>query len=394
MFAAANKAAENGEIVPSTASREFLWKMLVSLTGVCWLGANFQGDDLEVIYKETRKIMKHITDEIYSPIYFFPSLGELNFSFKRAAMSFFETLRSHVHRCHVDNSGSLVDHLVKLAHDLFMPQPQDEAVKAFMQLFLPSAEKLSATLEWCLIELCRNPHLARRLLAEYDSLCSAPSTTHSSTPSAANSAFSGSPSCTTTASFAVYSPWSSSGASSPYGMSSSSTPTPPSSDKEFLVKSGTLSMDAINKMKFLDNFVREVLRLHPPTITIIREAVEEVDLGGLVVKKGTMVGTAVHALHRDPKVFSNPDVCDPDRWDNMDLSSTLVRYQFLPFGIGPRHCLGAAFSQVVLKVSIISILRNYDLSLSHNDFKPVGLLVGLPSPMPLVLTPKAINKSE
>ncbi|GFX75022.1 cytochrome P450 3A21 [Trichonephila clavipes] len=125
---------------------------------------------------------------------------------------------------------------------------------------------------------------------------------------------------------------------------------------------GELSYEAIQGMKYLDNVVAETLRIFPPSTRL--ERVADVDLKladtGITIPKGTIVTIPNYALQHDPQFFPNPDVFDPDRF-TVEERAKRDPYAYLPFGAGPRNCIGMRFALMEIKVCLVYIVANFKL---------------------------------
>nr|XP_012218891.1 PREDICTED: cytochrome P450 6l1-like [Linepithema humile] len=98
------------------------------------------------------------------------------------------------------------------------------------------------------------------------------------------------------------------------------------------------SYEAFNDMKYLDQVIAEALRLHPPVSTIDRYTRQDYRISGtdIIIEKGTPVFISLYGLGEDPKFWHAPEVFNPNRFaeNNRDMSV------YLPFGLGPRMCVG------------------------------------------------------
>jgi len=92
-------------------------------------------------------------------------------------------------------------------------------------------------------------------------------------------------------------------------------------------------------------FLEETMRLYPPAVQIIREAARDDDMCGVCVKKGEIIGIYPWLVHRHRTLWDNPDAFDIDRFAEPNRGK-LHRFQYLPFGAGPRICVGARFATV------------------------------------------------
>ena len=101
--------------------------------------------------------------------------------------------------------------------------------------------------------------------------------------------------------------------------------------------------DSINNLKYLDAVVWEALRLYPPIGRVERQcaADHKLEKGNIVIPAGMTISIPIYAIHRDPMNFENPDDFIPERFFCCDESKGLPHpWCFLPFGGGPRNCLG------------------------------------------------------
>ncbi|XP_075739211.1 cytochrome P450 3A24-like isoform X1 [Rhipicephalus microplus] len=114
------------------------------------------------------------------------------------------------------------------------------------------------------------------------------------------------------------------------------------------------SMDAVAKLKYLHCVVSETLRLYPTAPRLERSAVEDCVLGetGIKIRKGGMVTVPLYALHRDPEFFPEPDTFKPERFSEENVAS-IMPYTYLPFGAGPRNCIGMRLGLHAIKVALL-----------------------------------------
>ncbi|KAL9380204.1 hypothetical protein Peur_028686 [Populus x canadensis] len=123
--------------------------------------------------------------------------------------------------------------------------------------------------------------------------------------------------------------------------------------------------DMLRKMKQLNMVIHESLRLYPPVAVVSREAFKEMKFGGITVPKGVNVWTMVLTLHTDPEVWG-PDAYrfNPDRFAKGITGACKLPHLYMPFGVGPRMCLGQNLAIAELKILIALILSQFSLSLS------------------------------
>ncbi|XP_014206459.1 cytochrome P450 6k1 [Copidosoma floridanum] len=118
-----------------------------------------------------------------------------------------------------------------------------------------------------------------------------------------------------------------------------------------------MTYEAFNHMKYVDQCLNEGLRLHPPISTIDRVARNDYKIPGTnhIIKKGTAIYISLYGMQTDPRFFDQPDVFDPSRFDGTKQISDA----YMPFGIGPRMCLGVKSGELHSKVALAIILRDY-----------------------------------
>jgi cytochrome P450 len=111
-----------------------------------------------------------------------------------------------------------------------------------------------------------------------------------------------------------------------------------------------------------DRIVRESMRLYPPAWSLGREATEDVELGDRRFRRGTWFWFLPWTMHRDPRWYADPGRFDPDRWAG-DFAKGLPRFAYLPFGGGPRQCIGNAFATMETVLCLATIARRFRLDL-------------------------------
>lgn len=114
----------------------------------------------------------------------------------------------------------------------------------------------------------------------------------------------------------------------------------------------------IAKLKYTKQVIEEAMRLYTPTPIFTRTAREATEVCGVPVKKGGHVLLALYAMHRRPDLWEGPDAFDPDRFQAKKVKER-NRFQFVPFGGGPRVCIGAAFAMAEAAVILASLLRDF-----------------------------------
>ncbi len=108
--------------------------------------------------------------------------------------------------------------------------------------------------------------------------------------------------------------------------------------------------------------IDEANRLYPPITAISRVAIGRDELAGEPIKPGTMIVIAPYVLHRHRALWKKPDHFDPNRFFGA-ARETIDRFSYLPFGVGPRICIGAAFAIQEASIVIATIMRNFTLEM-------------------------------
>ncbi|OAD56572.1 putative cytochrome P450 6a14 [Eufriesea mexicana] len=140
---------------------------------------------------------------------------------------------------------------------------------------------------------------------------------------------------------------------------------------EVLAKTnGVITYDCIKEMKYLDACFQETLRKYPVLLWLSRTALQDYTFPGtkISVEKGQQVYLPVRAIQRDPEIYPEPANFDPERFTD-EQAKTRHPMFFLPFGDGPRNCIGARFAKNQSKVSIISILSKFRIEECEKTFK-------------------------
>jgi len=109
--------------------------------------------------------------------------------------------------------------------------------------------------------------------------------------------------------------------------------------------------------------VEEAMRLYPPIIGLSRVAIQPDELAGRTIERGTMVVISPWVLHRHRLLWDDPDLFDPSRFLR-GAQRTIERHAYLPFGVGPRMCIGAAFALQEATITLATITRNFTLRLA------------------------------
>ncbi|MBB6682328.1 cytochrome P450, partial [Aequorivita sp. 609] len=130
--------------------------------------------------------------------------------------------------------------------------------------------------------------------------------------------------------------------------------------------------EAVMNMDYLDAALSESLRLYPVAARLERVCKKTVEINGLIIPKDMVVMIPTFALHRDPDYWSEPESFKPERFTKGNKES-IDPYMYMPFGLGPRNCIGMRFAQVTMKLAIVEILQRFDISVCEETQVPLEL---------------------
>ena len=149
---------------------------------------------------------------------------------------------------------------------------------------------------------------------------------------------------------------------------------------------GEIDYETLVKLPYLDAVISESLRKYPPAVRLNRVASQKYQLGntGITLDKGSNVNILVYAMHHNEEYYPSPDKFKPERFLPFNRDQ-LKPFTYLPFGSGPRNCVGMRFALLEAKLALAKIITKYKFVKSKSTQVPLTFL-----PNRLVLTPKSI----
>jgi len=140
------------------------------------------------------------------------------------------------------------------------------------------------------------------------------------------------------------------------------------------MKNGNVDYEATTKMEYMDKFISELLRMYPPGTRLERRCTREWQIPGTkhVVEKDVLVYMPVISMHRDPNLYPNPDNFDPERF-TPEAKAARNPYTYMPFGQGPRNCIGMRFALMEAKVALAYVVYNFIIEPSAKTPVPLKL---------------------
>lgn len=135
-----------------------------------------------------------------------------------------------------------------------------------------------------------------------------------------------------------------------------------------------LTYEAMLEMNYLEKVINETLRKYPPLPILNRQCTVDylIPNTDIVLEKGRKVIIPVLGLHHDEDYYPEPEKFDPERFSE-ENKCTRPPFTFLPFGEGPRNCIGMRFGMMQVKVGITVLLKNYEFSVSPKTQTPLKM---------------------
>ncbi|XP_060861012.1 probable cytochrome P450 6a14 [Metopolophium dirhodum] len=125
---------------------------------------------------------------------------------------------------------------------------------------------------------------------------------------------------------------------------------------------GVIDNDFLNNLVYLDMVIAETLRKHPLLFALFRVATKtyHVPNDSLIIEKGQRILIPTFSLHFDPRYFSDPEVFNPERFSTEEKAMR-PNGVYLPFGDGPRICIGKRFAEMEMKLALVEILSKFEV---------------------------------
>jgi cytochrome P450 len=152
---------------------------------------------------------------------------------------------------------------------------------------------------------------------------------------------------------------------------------------------GPVGTEHLERLVYTRAVLEEAMRLYPPVPFMSRAALAEDRIGTLRIPKGSLVTIAPYVLHRHRRLWDAPDAFDPDRF-LPDRRAGIDRFAYLPFGAGPRVCIGQAFALQEAMIVLAHAVRvaRWDVDEGH-DIRPVHRITLRPEGgLPVRLVPR------
>jgi cytochrome P450 len=145
----------------------------------------------------------------------------------------------------------------------------------------------------------------------------------------------------------------------------------------------------LERLPYTDQVVSEAMRLYPPVYAIARRAREDTEVGGFRVPRGAEVMAWVYFTHRDPRFFPDPEAFRPERFAK-ERAAALPKGAYLPFGAGPRACIGRSFATMEARLILATLAQRHRLTLAPGQaLEPMPRITLTPKHgMKMIITPR------
>ena len=138
-----------------------------------------------------------------------------------------------------------------------------------------------------------------------------------------------------------------------------------------VIGDGAVEADHVAPLEDVRRFLEEAMRLFPAVPLIGRRPLRNCHLGAETIRADSLIFIPIYAIHRHHALWSDPDLFDPNRFQ-VSSTTTRPRCAYMPFGAGPRICIGSAFAMLEMVVGLATLLARVRVRLSHGDApKPI-----------------------
>ncbi len=125
---------------------------------------------------------------------------------------------------------------------------------------------------------------------------------------------------------------------------------------------GVSVVEALPRLVYTQHIIKETLRLYPPAWFVLRQATQPLDLNGAPIQSGEIVFIMPYVLQRDPRWYDQPDAFRPERWEG-NVEKQLPKGAYIPFGSGPRVCIGNGFALMEAQLILATMAQRYRVEL-------------------------------
>lgn len=156
-------------------------------------------------------------------------------------------------------------------------------------------------------------------------------------------------------------------------------------EADMVLSGGPPSVDELKRLVYTTKVVKESLRLYPPIWAIMRRAAKADQIGGFDIAANSRIIISPYVVHRNPGIWKNPETFDPDRFDK-ERFDPIHHHAYLPFGGGPRTCIGQNFAMMESVIIVAMLARRYRFEACRREAVPhAGIALRIKGGLPMRL---------
>ncbi|MBA3867824.1 MAG: cytochrome P450 [Anaerolineae bacterium] len=151
----------------------------------------------------------------------------------------------------------------------------------------------------------------------------------------------------------------------------------------------------LRRLPYSEMVIKESMRLFPPAYFFGRVTIDDVQLGDFFAPKGTGIGVSSYSVHRDPRFWDEPEAFRPERF-SPENAENIRKYAYIPFGGGPRVCIGNSFAMMEAELMLVMIAQRYQMRLSPGQVvEPNPLLTMKPKGgLPMRIEERKVSRPQ
>ena len=126
-----------------------------------------------------------------------------------------------------------------------------------------------------------------------------------------------------------------------------------------VLEKGSLKLEDLSKLDYTNKVIKEGMRHYPSISAIQRRPIKEDVFKGIKFKKSTHLLINIYGMHHHPNYWETPELFNPERF-TVEAEQQRPPFVYLPFGGGPRRCIGSNFAMMVMQVVVSSLIKNFE----------------------------------